>query len=52
MFLANTLKIPLLVIIILAMLYNRVPQVWTRVSDFLSSTPTRGDEQARFVEVL
>ncbi|KAF4633255.1 hypothetical protein G7Y89_g4860 [Cudoniella acicularis] len=43
--------IPLLVIIILAMLYNRVPQIWTRMADVVDSARIRNNDQARFVEV-
>ncbi|TVY29784.1 Protein MGA2 [Lachnellula hyalina] len=43
--------IPLLTIIILAMLYNRVPQVYTRASKFLDAIRNRRNDQARIVEV-
>ncbi|TVY21090.1 Protein MGA2 [Lachnellula arida] len=42
--------IPLLSIVILAMLYNRVPQVYTRASEFLDAIRNRRNEQARIVE--
>jgi hypothetical protein len=47
----NIWQIPLLVIIILAMLYNRVPKVWTGASGFIESIRNRNTQQARFVEV-
>jgi len=43
--------IPLLTIIILAMLYNRVPQVWTRASKLVDSIRNRNNDQVRIVEV-
>lgn len=43
-------QIPLLVVVILAMLYNRVPQVYTAVSELVNSIQTRR-ETARFVEI-
>ncbi|KAE9372055.1 hypothetical protein N431DRAFT_482923 [Stipitochalara longipes BDJ] len=45
--------IPLLVIIILAMLYNRVPQAWSGASSYLSSVrnPVAVNGQPRIVEV-
>ncbi|KAG0648057.1 mga2 [Hyphodiscus hymeniophilus] len=44
--------IPLLVIIILAMLYNRVPQAWTGLAEFRDSLRNRkGPTEARFVEI-
>ena len=46
------MQIPLLVIIILAMLYNRVPQAWTGVSQFMDSIRNRNaPTEPRFVEV-
>lgn len=33
------------------MLYNRVPQVWSRGGDFIDSIRNRNIDQARFVEV-
>ena len=48
---ADILQIPLLVIIILAMLYNRVPKVWTGASEFMESIRNRNNQQVRFVEV-
>jgi hypothetical protein len=46
-------KIPLLVVIILAMLYNRVPQVWSGASNFISSVrnPTAANKQPQTVKV-
>lgn len=44
----NNPQIPLLTIIILAMLYNRVPQLWTRASTFIDSMR---NPPARIVEV-
>jgi len=43
--------IPLLIVIILAMLYNRAPKVWTGAADFIDSVRNRNNDQARFVEV-
>jgi len=47
--------IPLLVIIILAMLYNRVPKVWSGITAFMSSMQNRSiainQDQGRIVEV-
>jgi len=43
--------IPLLVVIILAMLYNRVPKVWTGASEFIASMQNR-NQQPRLVEVV
>jgi hypothetical protein len=50
---SNMKKIPLLVVIILAMLYNRVPQVWSGASSFISSVrnPTAANEQPQIVKV-
>jgi len=47
--------IPLLIIVILAMLYNRVPKVWTGALDFIESIRSRNaapaPAPARFAEV-
>ena len=48
---SNSKQIPLLVVIILAMLYNRVPKVWTGVSEFITSMQDR-NQQPRSVEVV
>jgi hypothetical protein len=50
---SNMKKIPLLVVIILAMLYNRVPQVWSGASNFISSVrnPTAANKQPQTVKV-
>jgi hypothetical protein len=50
---SNIKQIPLLVVIILAMLYNRVPQAWSGASVFLSSVrnPADANAQPRIVEV-
>jgi len=49
--LTNTPQIPLLVVIILAMLYNRVPKAWTGASQFIESMRNHNIDQNRFVEV-
>ncbi|RDL38238.1 Uncharacterized protein BP5553_02578 [Venustampulla echinocandica] len=43
--------IPLLVVIILAMLFNRAPQIWTRAATFYQSVRTWNTNQDRIVEV-
>ena len=43
-------QIPLLVVIMLAMLYNRVPQLWYEANKLLSSLSDRSGD--RIVEVL
>jgi hypothetical protein len=50
---SNIKQIPLLVVIILAMLYNRVPQAWSGASAFLSSVrnPADANAQPRIIEV-
>ena len=49
----NFKQIPLLVVIILAMLYNRVPQAWSGASNFISSVrnPVVANAEPRIVEV-
>jgi hypothetical protein len=46
------LQIPLLVIIILAMLYNRVPQAWSGASHFIESIRNRNNAQGQVVDVV
>jgi hypothetical protein len=50
---SNFKQIPLLVVIILAMLYNRVPQAWSGASNFISSVrnPVVANADPRIVEV-
>lgn len=43
--------IPLLVVVILAMLYNRVPKIWTGAMESIESMRSRSNGPARFVEV-
>jgi hypothetical protein len=50
--LINKIQIPLLVIIVLAMLYNRVPKVWIGAAEYLDSLRNRNIQaEPRIVEV-
>ena len=46
------MQIPLLTIIILAMLYNRVPKAWTGVAEYLDAFRSRNVQaEPRVVEI-
>jgi hypothetical protein len=49
---SNIQQIPLLVIIMLAMLYNRVPKAWSEASTFISSMWNRNEPQQHDIETV